>query len=330
VRALRRRAPDIRFEGLGGPAMEAEGVDLRVRMDGLNVMGFVRVAGLAATFARLLRDLLAWLRTEPPDGLVLVDYPGFNQRLARAARPLGVPTIQVVAPQVWAWAPWRIRRVGESVDRIVSVLPFEPPLFAGGGGDAVFTGHPLAERFEGATVRPWREGEGWIGLLPGSRKREVERLLPLQLEVARRLAERVPDARFVVPASGPAIREIVERRLAGSPLEVEVVEGRTDEVFASLRSAIVASGTATLELALHGVPMVVVYPITWLERWLRPALLISPHFALANIVAGGAVVEERLVRGDGGRGRGAGRGPRAGPSSRPGAGSLRRGPRARP
>jgi lipid-A-disaccharide synthase len=270
-------------------------------MDDLPVMGFVGVAGRAKVFFDLLVDLVARLHGDPPDVLVLVDYPGFNLRAARAARPLGIPTVQVVVPQIWAWAPWRLPVVARSVDLLVAVLPFEPRLFAGTPARALFAGHPLVERLSGTEL--WSAEDGWVGLYPGSRNHEVATLLPLMLEAAGRLARERPEARFVLPVAGAAVAPTVERLVATAPVDVTVVSGRTHEVAASLRSAMVASGTATLELGLFGVPMAVVYPIGSIQRLLRRALLISPHFALVNVVAGREIVSEKLVRGTSGEAR---------------------------
>jgi lipid-A-disaccharide synthase len=296
VRAIGDLAPDVRFEGLGGERMAEAGVRLHRRMDEA-VMGFGGVIGQAGHFASLLVETLARLRRDPPDGLILVDYPGFNLRLARAARPLRIPTVQYVAPQVWAWAPWRMPTVARSADLFLSILPFEARLFAGTRTRVVFTGHPLADR-PGAEGRTrWRDEGEWIGLMPGSRPDEVRRLLPLMLATAAHVARDHPSAHFVVPAASPEIARLVAPAAEAASVPVEIVTDAPHAVMASLRSALVASGTATLELALLGVPMVVVYPISALQRLLRRLLLISPHFALANVAAGRAVVEEHLVGG---------------------------------
>jgi lipid-A-disaccharide synthase len=294
VRAIRDLAPDVRFEGLGGARMAEAGVRLHRRMDEA-VMGFGGVIGQAGHFASLLVETLTRLRRDPPDGLILVDYPGFNLRLARAARPLRIPTIQYVAPQVWAWAPWRLPTIAKSVDLILSILPFERRLFEGARTRVVFTGHPLVDRLEAENIEPWREEGEWIGLMPGSRPDEVRRLLPLMLKTAAHLARLRPGARFVVPAASAEIAGIIEPLASAAPVPVEVVSDEVHAVMASLRSALVASGTATLELALLRVPMVVVYPISRMQRLLRRFMLISPHFALANVAAGRAIVEEHLV-----------------------------------
>ena len=298
VEAIRARAPGATFEGLGGERMEAAGVTLLRRMDRLEVMGFIRVAGLAGTFAELMRETLVHLATTPPDALLLVDYPGFNLRLARAARSLRIPTIQYVAPQVWGWAPWRRPIVGKSVDRILALLPFEPEVLAGLRAETRFVGHPLPARIAAEGVAPWRADGDWIGLLPGSRTTEIDGALPTMLAVAERIAGPFPSARFVLALPHERARERVAARVAAARVPVEVVVDQTSAVMASLRTAIVTSGTATLELACHRVPMVVVYPI-WplIGRLVTKVLVISPWIALANVAAGREVVPERLIRG---------------------------------
>jgi lipid-A-disaccharide synthase len=231
-----------------------------------------------------------------------VDYPGFNLRAARAARKRGIRVVYYIAPQIWAWAPWRVRRIARAVDRVLTILPFERELYARGGVPCAFVGHPLFERLQAtapATDRGDRPVE-LIGLLPGSRSSEVRGTLPSMLRAARRVLAAHPGTRFVLPCGGPRVREEVEGVLGeeGDGLPIEVVEGRTHEAMDRMDLALVASGTASLELLYYRVPMVVMYRVGRLARLLGRFLLITPHVALVNIVAGRRIMPELLGPGD--------------------------------
>jgi lipid-A-disaccharide synthase len=244
------------------------------------------------------------LETDPPDVLVPVDYPGFNLRAARAARKRGVRVVYYISPQLWAWAPWRIRKIARAVDEMLVILPFERPLYTRAGVASRYVGHPLIEHLERET--PAREDTDKrrtprrIGLLPGSRRAEVRGLLPSMLRAARRLVEDHPDLTFVLPFHRDSLRPEIERVLDrnGAGLTVDVVAGRTHEVMRDLDLAMVASGTATLELTYYGVPMVVMYRVGHAASLFRRILLIPEDIALVNIVAGRRIVPEIVAPGD--------------------------------
>jgi len=297
VAALRDRYPDARLRGMGGPRMRAAGCELDFELARMNVMGVLPVIRSVGTFARLFRDLLVMLDEDPPDVLVPVDYPGFNLRVARAARKRGVRVVFWVAPQVWAWAPFRMRRIARAVDRLMLILPFERELFRRAGIPVAFVGHPLFESLQSETPR--REDVGprpprTIGLLPGSRRSEIRGVLPTMLRTASLLLERFPDLCFRAACRDERDRAEIERILAEvSPdLTVTVTVGGTHEVMRDLDLALVASGTATLELAYYGVPMVVLYRVGRLASFMKRFLLLAPHVALVNLVAGRRLVPE--------------------------------------
>ncbi len=304
VRALRAADPDVEVRGLGGPRLAGAGCALDYDLAGMSVMGILPVLRSVGTFFRLYRDLLRRLDEDPPDVLVPVDYPGFNLRIARRARRRGVRVAYYIAPQVWAWAPWRRRRIRRAVDRVLAILPFEHDLFAEAGIPCAFVGHPLFEHLEREAPRdPSRDGRGpvrTIGLLPGSRGAEVRALLPAMLRAARTVRGRHPGLSFVLPCRGQRVRREIERILArdGEGLAVRVSENRTHEEMREMDLALVASGTATLELAYYGVPMAVMYRLSRVAALFRPLLLTSPHVALVNIVAGREVVPEFVRSGD--------------------------------
>jgi lipid-A-disaccharide synthase len=298
IASLRRQCPKARIRGMGGPRMEDAGCELDYDLARMNVMGFLPVILSIGTFFGLFFRFLRMLDTDPPDVLVPVDYPGFNLRAARAARKRGVRVVYYIAPQVWAWAPWRIRKIARSVDRMLVILPFERDLYVNSGVPAAFVGHPLYEHLDGdsrklsgtASSSPARR----IGLRPGSRTAEVRTLLPMMLRAALRIREEHPETRFVVPYQQKKLGREIDLILAreGSDLDPEVVLGRTHEVMSGLDLALVASGTASLELAFYRVPMVVMYRIGRAAAFFKRFLVISPHIALVNIVGGGPIVPE--------------------------------------
>ena len=303
VAAIHERAPGVRVSGMGGPRMAGAGAELEFDLVRMNVMGVLPVLRAVGTFFRLFRDLLRRFETDPPDVFVPVDYPGFNLRAARLARSRGIPVVAYIAPQVWAWAPWRLRRLRRSVDRFLVILPFESDVFQAAGVPAPFVGHPLFEHLD-ATVpagdRPGGRPVKQVGLLPGSRTAEVRSLLPWMLDAAARLAGAHADLQFVLPYQRENLRPVIEEILAASPgsPEVRLVAGATHETMRDLDVALVASGTATLELAYYRVPMVVLYRVGRVAALLKRFALIVPDIALVNIVAGRRIVPEFVKAGN--------------------------------
>jgi lipid-A-disaccharide synthase len=292
VRALRRRR-DVEIRGLGGPALEREGATLLARVEDLSVVGFSEVARRLPFFARLLRraenEIAAWR----PHLVLPVDYPGFNLRLARRARRRGVPVAYYIAPQVWAWRRERRPGVGRAVDRLLVVFPFEEPLFREAGVNAVFVGHPLLDPDEDPRDREAvREelgvepGRPLLALLPGSRKQEVERILPPLLEGSARVREAT-----VVTSRAPGVpRALVDGA-------ARVWEGSAGDLVRAADAALVASGTATLETGLAGTPLAVVYRTGAVNWSVARALVKLRTVGLVNIAAGGNRVPE-LLQGD--------------------------------
>lgn len=303
---LSRRARGLRLVGLGGSRMEEAGVELLADLDTLAVMGFVEVLRSLPRLLWLRRRVRRFLRDSEVDLVIPIDYPGFNLSLACHARKLGIPVLYYIAPQVWAWHQGRARRLARCTDRISVVLPFEKEFLESHGADAEFVGHPLLDeetprprrRAEGRTrpeaevaprSGPSREGpdETVLGLFPGSRAQEVERLLPPFLEAGRALRSERPGLELSVARAPDLSRDLFP---SDGSLEVETPE----TVLRRASAALTKSGTITLQLALAGVPMVVGYrvnPITyWIARW----LVTVDHVALVNLVAGRRLVPELL------------------------------------
>jgi lipid-A-disaccharide synthase len=235
---------------------------------------------------------------------VPIDYPGLNLVLARMARRRGIPVLFYVSPQLWAWGPWRVARLRRRVDRLLAILPFEREFFVERGIPTVYVGHPLVDRLasfqvpRGLARKIKGKGEPHlVGILPGSRVQEIENLLPVMMQAARALNLRVPGVRFVLPAPGPeiprgaAIREILDR---DDTSPIQVVEDQPHAVMKLARVCLVASGTATAELAFFKTPMVILYRVNRLTRWISRLLIRVPHIGMANILAGKRIVPEFL------------------------------------
>ena len=303
IEALRRAAPDTRFFGVAGPKMRAAGCEAWEPSESLAVMGLFEILGELPRLLRLRARVRRRFLAERPDVFVGIDSPEFNLRLARDLRAAGIATVQYVSPQVWAWRPKRVRRIGQAVDRVLCLLPFEKRFYDGQGLDADFVGHPLADQIPLDTDRAAARarlalpaGASIVALLPGSRRGEVRRLGADFAATVRVLAARRPALVFVAPMASAAARELFAAALAaGAPgVEVRLVDGQAQTALIAADVALVASGTASLEAALCRRPMVVVYRLgratAWAIRRLR--LVKSPFFAQPNLLAGRRIVGE--------------------------------------
>lgn len=305
VRASLARDSGLLFEGVGGRAMADAGVTLHQDAAHMGVVGLVEVLRSLRLHLRTLRQLRRILREGRPSLCVLVDYPDFNLALAKTARQVGVPVLYFVSPQVWAWRRGRIRTIARRVDRMLVLLPFEEELYREAGVPVEFVGHPLADEIPGPADREacrarlgLQPAGPVVGLLPGSRLSEIERHLDPLLEAAARVAGAHPRALFLLPVASTldagAVREAVAAR-GGPP--VRVVEESFDEVVGACDVAAVASGTATLEVGLRGVPLVVFYRTSPLTHAIARRVVRLPWVSLVNLVAGREVAPE-LIQSD--------------------------------
>jgi lipid-A-disaccharide synthase len=297
VRALQRRVP-CAVRGVTGPALEHAGVTRVAGIEPLSVIGFTGILARLPAILGVERRVLAEARAHRPAVAVLVDSPGFNFRIGPALRRLGVRIFYYIAPQVWAWHPERARAMARWVDRLAVVFPFEEPLFRDAGVDATFVGHPLLEDLEPEcderTLRAElgvRADARLVGLLPGSRRQEIRAHLPILIETARRLAATRSDLVAVVPLA-PGLEAGAAAGASGAPLRF--VRDRTRAVMRYARACAVASGTATLETALFGTPLVVVYRTGVLNYAIARRVVRLQHVGLPNIVAGEEVAPELL------------------------------------
>jgi len=301
-RALRTLAPGRRLVGMGGERMAAAGVERAADVTAAAIIGGTEALGPLPTLFRAWRRLTAVLHGDSrPAVVVVIDFPEFNLRLARVARRAGIPVVYFIPPQVWAWRPWRIRAIHRRVSRVLAVLPFEVALYEAADIPVTFVGHPVLDAVADAPSRDAaRERLGLppeatvLGLLPGSRAQEIAHTLPVLREAAARIVATRPGARVVLALAPSVDRALVERLTAGTP-PVTIVP----DAHAVMRAAdllLVTSGTATLEAALLGTPMIVCYRFSRLsEAWVR-LLVRVPWISLVNITLGRAVVPEIYQR----------------------------------
>jgi lipid-A-disaccharide synthase len=301
LEALRRRDPSVQAFGIGGDRLRAAGMEIRYDVKDTAVMGFSDVVRRLGFFRRVFKELLAAARERRPDAVLLVDYPGFNLRFAAACHAAGLKVIYYICPQVWAWNRRRIPRMAAVVDRLISIFPFEPAVFAGTGLRVDYAGHPLVDEIHEAlagtpTPLPWA-GEPRIALLPGSRTQEIERLLPALCEAAVLIEQQRPTASFLIAApsaeQGRLIRRLMEP-MPWRPARLAVVEGGMRQVLRQARAALVKSGTGSLEAALIGCPAVVVYKTSPLTYWLGRKVVKLEHIGIANLIADRRICPELI------------------------------------
>ncbi len=310
VGALRERAQEVEFEFFGstGQQMRSVGVETVVRADELAIMGIVEVGRVLPKFWRAFRQLKQAAMERRPDAVILVDWPEFNLRLARALHRKGLRVIYYISPQLWAWRSYRLRSIRRDIDLMLCILPFEPEWYAERGFEHVeFVGHPLAGEVQ---ARYGREefcarhkldaSRTVIALLPGSRHKELERILPPMLDAAEVISRSQPEMQFVLAlASNRPIEEageIISRKLALGKLPdaLRLVQHETREALAAADVAAVASGTATLEAAIIGTPLVIVYKESFINWHTLGRLINAEHFGLVNLIAGERLVTELM------------------------------------
>lgn len=300
IEELKRLNPSLTFSGLGGEKLRKAGVDLYVDMTRLAVVGFVEVLKHYSEFKKIFDRVVEEVRRRKPLAVILVDYPGFNLRLAKALKKLGVKVIYYISPQVWAWKENRVRTIRAYTDKMLVLFDFEKDFYARHGMDVDFVGHPLIDsvkitKFRADTLKAiglLPDAPLTVGLLPGSRNKEIERLLPVMLKAAEIISRDRPESQFVIFKAPTVDRQLFNECTSAVSLPVAVVEHDTFNGIAACDVCMVASGTATLETALLGTPMVVVYKTAFLT-WLLARLMIRIDWiGLVNVVAGKKIVPE--------------------------------------
>lgn len=302
LKAAADKYPDISFFGVGGRRMEENGCDILIPSDELSVMGITEVLGSLPGIIGRFRRLSAILKsTNPPDLLVLIDFPDFNLRLAKVAKQAGVPVLYYISPKVWAWRSGRARVIAERVDRLALIFPFEPEIYAPFKVRAEYVGNPLLDEFAarptGVNVRQQLQLPAEVkvvGIFPGSRQSELNYIFATLVETAKRLHEEDPRIVFIMPVAPSLQRSELERRMndVGVSLPIYLVEENIYAVAASCQAVLTVSGTVTLQLALVGTPMVIVYKVAPLSYAIGRRLVKIPYAGLPNIIAGREIVRE--------------------------------------
>jgi lipid-A-disaccharide synthase len=307
IRELQTRQPGFVAEGFGGPSMRDAGCDLQFELTDLAVMGFLRVVPLLAKFRRLVKQAEAHFDANPPDAVVLVDFPGFNWWIARAAKTRGIPVYYYLPPQLWAWAPWRIKRVRKWVDQVICALPFEYDWYSSRGVKTIWVGHPffdqVAERkMDTATVQQMRgsQGQTVVSLLPGSRNHEIEKNWPVMMEVVRRVSETAPEARWIVGSYKTQQMQRCQelQATAGVTAPLEYFVDKTPEAIESADCCYMVSGSISLELLSRRKPGVVLYRVPTIGRFFSRFLMMCRFITLTNLIADDEVMPEFISNGD--------------------------------
>ena len=300
IEALRRREPALETFGVGGERMQAAGCRLVVHARDVAVVGLGEVVSHLPRIYREFHKLLRALDETRPDAAVLIDFPDFNFRLAKQLHRRGIPVVYYVSPQLWAWRESRIELVRKYVRKMLVIFPFEEAWYRERGVEAEYVGHPLADLAASPLPPSFRAGksyeedrfEGWIALLPGSRRKEVQMNLPIMRAAAARLYGPEMEREYVVPVASTLDQSWVKNLALGGPFLPIYFVDDARFALANARAAVVASGTATVEAALIGTPFVMVYrvsPLTWM---LGRRLVKVPFFAMPNLIAGREVVPE--------------------------------------
>ena len=300
---IRRRAPGAAIFGLGGQRMMAGGGELLADYRGISVTGLVEALRVVPRSLAVMNRLVDAARSEKPQALVLIDFPDFNFRLAAAIKKLGIPIIYYISPQLWAWRKNRMRVMKRIADRVLVIFPFEEALYRDAGVPVEFVGHPLVDLAKAHEPRDsfLREigidgSRPVVALLPGSRPNEVERLLPVMRDAAAQITQQLPNTQFVI-ARAPALDNRLFSSIRWNGAKPAEVLARTDDVLAVANIAVTASGTATVQAALHRRPMVVVYRLSPLTYSLGRRFVHVDTFAMVNLIAGQRIVPE-LIQND--------------------------------
>jgi len=302
VAAMKQLAPDLSLCGMGGRELRRQGVDILYDAAAMAVVGLVEVIAHLGDIRAARKILVDELQKHPPNLLILIDYPDFNLLLAQKARQLGIPIFYYISPQVWAWRSGRVKKIGAIIDRMAVILPFEKEFYHQRGIEVDYVGHPLLDsvrrtmsREEFCRLHQIKTDNILLGILPGSRKKEIRAMLPVFLEAAQGMTEIHDNLTILLPlAPGLTREDLLACGLDKAPVGVKVIAEDRYDLMASCDLAVAASGTVTLELAILDVPMVVAYKVSPFT-WFVGNMLVNVDFAaLVNLIAGREVVSELL------------------------------------
>ncbi len=297
TRELLALDPTITISGLGGPRFAAAGGELIGDYRGLAVTGLIEPIGKLPRFFATLRRLVDFARDARPDALIVVDFPDFNFPLARRIKRLGIPVVYYISPQIWAWRAGRLKTIREIADLVLVIFPFEEAIYRDGGVPVTFVGHPLVDLAQPADKETFLRrhhlspASKTVAILPGSRSNEVSRILPGLVAAAQLVRARVADVQFII-ARAPGLPDRLFDMVRGD--KIAIVEGETDAVLSAADVALTASGTATVQCALHDTPMVIVYRVSPLTYYLGRRLVTVDTFGMVNLIAGETIVPELI------------------------------------
>jgi lipid-A-disaccharide synthase len=302
--ALRLNRPDVEFIGMGGPKMQAQGLDSWYDYKSLSIMGFVEVLKHLPKLLKLRKTLLKRLIDAKPDVVIGIDAPDFNLGLEKRCKKAGLRTVHFVSPSIWAWRRSRAAKMSQSADLVLCLFPMEPPIYAQYGVNAVFIGHPLADSIplssdrQAAKLQLGLDGMQALSILPGSRLSEIDKLLPTFIGAAQLLHQEFPQLQFLIPAANGTCRSAIMRHLQERPLpNTRILDGDTQTAMIASKAVLLASGTATLEAMLCKRPMVVCYrisPITYFIVVKLLGLIKVSSYSLPNVLTGERLVPELM------------------------------------
>jgi lipid-A-disaccharide synthase len=298
---LKDKLPGVELYGIAGPKMREQGVEVIAETETIAVMGFSEVLANFKLIKKVFKQTQQVLRERRPDLLILIDYPGFNLRMAKYAKSLGIKVLFYVSPQVWAWRQGRVKKIKACVDHMAVIFPFEKKFYDKYQVPATYVGCPLMDEIRFDLTKPqardelhFAENDKVLALLPGSRKSVVEKLLPIMLSTAKKLCDEFSGLKVVIPVADTLSDEFMQQVLQDSEQTVQLVRKSNQQVIKAADAAICASGTATLETALLRTPMVVVYRMSFLSYQIIKRLIKIKHVSLCNIVAEKEVVKEMI------------------------------------
>ncbi|RKZ80569.1 MAG: lipid-A-disaccharide synthase [Gammaproteobacteria bacterium] len=301
ITELKLLAPQVNVKGIGGDKMRTAGADIVVDFSELAVMGLVEVLKRYRQIKKIFNQMVKLLKTDRPDLLVLVDYPGFNLKLAKEAKKLGIPVLYYISPKVWAWRAGRVKTIKKVVDHMAVLFPFEVPIYQDAGVPVTCVGHPLVDAVNRTLTTEQAKAKlgidpkhQVIGLFPGSRRSEVEALLPIMIEAAERIHQRDKDIVVVLPLALGLKMSILSPLLANTELPIQVIDDDFYELTSACDAIVAASGTVTLEIALLAVPHFITYRVAPITYQVFSRLVKIPYFGLCNIVTNQNVVLELL------------------------------------
>ncbi|WP_305906895.1 lipid-A-disaccharide synthase [Methylomarinum sp. Ch1-1] len=298
---LKKHLPDIRGIGMGGAVMRQAGIDIKVDSSSLGVIGLIEVLKHYREIRAALMRMKALLQAERPDLLVCVDYKEFNLKLAQFAKKQGIKVLFYVSPQVWAWRSGRVLTYGKAIDMMAVIFPFETAYYEAEDIPVRYVGHPSVDK-----VRPLHDKEEdfrrfqldptkpVVGILPGSRMNEIKRMLPVMLGAAEKLRNDHPGMQFLLPQAGSIDDRVLQDYLQQTAVPINVIKNQPYDVVQCCDAVMTTSGTASLEIALLTVPMVIAYKLASVTYWLGRILVKTPFIGLPNIVAGKAIVKELI------------------------------------